>query len=77
MPGGTPDRAMIDRVRLGLIGLFAITLIVFVASAGARSDGPAPETAPGETLSVLGVAPKMEKDPHKNGLAAAPKPGQP
>ena len=51
------------RIRLGLIGLTAIGAIVFAASAGisshARESG---ESASGETLSVLGVAPKMEKD---------------
>lgn len=51
-----------DRIRLGLTGLGAILAIVFIASAGMRSsDGPAPKSAAGETLSVLGVAPKMDE----------------
>lgn len=51
------------RIRLGLIGLMAIATIVFAASAGISSDArDHGQSASGETLSVLGVAPKMEMD---------------
>ena len=57
------NSAGMERVRLGLVGLSAITLIVFAASAGSNTGPRAPDSAaPGETLSVLGVAPKLEND---------------
>jgi hypothetical protein len=49
-----------ERLRLGLIGLGAILGIVFVSSSGMRSGAAPSRSAPGETLSVLGVAPKMD-----------------
>jgi len=56
----TDDRRIMERLRLGLIGLGAILGIVFVSSSGMRSGAAPSRSAPGETLSVLGVAPKMD-----------------
>lgn len=55
------DQRTMDRIRLGLTGLAAILAIVFVASSAMRSDqGDSSNSAAGETLSVIGVAPKMD-----------------
>jgi len=60
-PGTRPNSMY--RIRLGLIGLSAIAAIVFAASVGISSHAREnSQSASGETLSVLGVAPKMEKD---------------
>ena len=54
-----------ERIRLGLTGLGLIVLIVFAGSGGLRTgDGALAEAdtpKKGETLSVLGVAPKAEE----------------
>lgn len=63
-----------DRIRLGLTGLAAILAIVFIASSAMRSDGNRADQSPtaGETLSVIGVAPKIDDD-----AAAEPDPPPP
>lgn len=72
-----PSHNSMYRIRLGLIGLSAIAAIVFAASAGisshARENG---KSASGETLSVLGVAPKMDKDAPDPASETADKAGR-
>lgn len=73
---GTRSNSMY-RIRLGLVGLSAIAAIVFAASAGISSHAREnSQSASGETLSVLGVAPKMEKDA-PDPAAEAADPGEP
>lgn len=68
------DRFVMERIRLGLTGLGAILLVVFVASAGMRSTPAATERTAGETLSVIGVAPKLDDAHAKAAAPVAPQP---
>jgi hypothetical protein len=50
-----------QRVRVGLTGLAFVFLLLVVAAAGMRPDrSVAPAGAQGETLALLGVAPRSD-----------------